>query len=97
MEDKPQDKYPRVTQSQLEIWLDNPVTVNYLKSLEFLSDAIGDTLKSVGLIDSTNNDLSMNRIHSAMGSQNALSTALDCTELLTKYGMVEEKEKSDEG
>jgi hypothetical protein len=39
----------------------------------------------------------MNRIHSAMGGQNGLGRALDCTELLTKYGMVEEKEKSDEG
>lgn len=86
-----EDKYPRVTRNQLEIWLDNPVTINYLKCLEFESEKISKAFSNLSLIDSTNNDLSMNNIHSAIGSREGLRVASQAAFMLNEYGMVEAK------
>lgn len=95
MEEK--DKYPRVSQVQLEIWLDNPVTKNYLHCLTFASEAIGANLALSSFVDSSNNDLSMNKIHSAIGERAGLAGAMSPAYLLEKYGMVElEKEEGEE-
>ena len=85
-----QDKYPRVTKAQLEIWLDNPVTQNYLKCLDFEVDKLSDAISSGALFDSSDNNLSMNKVHSVMGSRSAMTSAQDFPGLLTSYGMVEE-------
>jgi hypothetical protein len=87
-----EDKYPRVTRNQLEIWLANPVTLNYLKCLEFEIEKLEVALSNEMLIDSANNDLSMNNIHSALGSKCGLRTAKHFEVLLNSYSMVEEKE-----
>ena len=84
-----EDKYKRVTQAQLEIWLDNPVTQKYLQCLGWSKEQIQEVLGKGGYIDSDNNDKSMNRIHSALGEQAGLEKAQDPTAILIAHQMLE--------
>ena len=79
----------RVSQLQLDQWLLNPVTLVYLECLEFEKMGVDSLLSSNSLIDSSNNDLSMNTIHSAMGSKLGLNTAMQLEELFVKHDCIE--------
>ena len=55
-EQKP-DKYQRVTKAQFELWLINPVTINYLKCLQFEIEQVDDLLIGSKLVDSASHGL----------------------------------------
>lgn len=76
----------------MDLWEHNPVTCNFLISLKLEIESLQDALNQNQFIDSSNNDLSMNLTHSAMGSIKGLETAINFRGLLNKCGMVEKKE-----
>ena len=90
------DKYPRVTQAQLELWIINPVTVCYLQGLDFLNEELKDISCNGSLIDTANNDLSMNKIHSALGEAEGIGKAKEVASILKRYGLIEEAQKKDD-
>ena len=69
------DRYPRISQAQLEIWLDSPVTKVYLQSLQWSADQIREVLGKGGFINSSNSDLTFSGIHSALGEIKGLEEA----------------------
>ena len=87
MENK--DKYPRVTQAQVELWLADPVTQAYKTCLRTNSETVKAKLGAGEYIDSFNNDLSMNKIHSASGWSEALDAMGNFESILSKAEMIE--------
>jgi len=51
---------------------------------------LSDALSNESLFDSRDNHLTMNKVHSVMGSRSAMTAAQDFQKLLAEYGMVEE-------
>ncbi len=91
-----EDKHKRVTKAQVELWLSNPVTQVYLKCLKWAVEDIDDTLKSGAFIDSSNNDSSMNNIHSALGTKDGLIKAQAFEEMLNAREMIEKPKEPNE-
>ena len=92
-----QDKYKRLTKVQVELWLADPVTKHYLMGLDFLLEEFKDLLSDRSLISSDNNDLSMNKIHSALGTVYGLEQAAQPEGILNGSGLIEDEEKDEEG
>jgi hypothetical protein len=79
---------PQVTQDQFDIWLNSPVTIAYLKCLEY---SRLDTIDSAGngsIVDSSNADTTHAMIHRALGKQDAYRAAYIPWDMLTHYRMV---------
>ena len=87
-----QDKHKRLSQAQFDIWIDNPVTKVYLQCLEWSAEQAEEIAGSGSLIDSSNNDLSMNHIHGVMGQKIGLTTASNPEQLLNTHKLLEEEE-----
>ncbi len=88
-QDQPQqDQYKRIGQDQFDIWMDNPVTVAYLKCLEWSSSQISEVMGKGGYVDSTNNDITSNKIHSAIGKQSGLNVALNPRDVMVSHEML---------
>ena len=66
------DKYPRVTRTQVDLWLIDPVTQAYKNCLDTAVKNANGKLSDGSLIDPTNNDLSMNRIQETIGWRSAI-------------------------
>ena len=82
-------KHNRVSQLQLDQWLENPVTLVYLECLKFEVEQVSQFLSDGSCIDSTNNDRSMNLTHSAMGSRLGLESASELEPLILKHDCLE--------
>ena len=89
MEEIP-DKFKRVSQVQLDIWLADPTTKAYLTCLKEKQRVIGERLEEGSMIDTTNNDRSMNLIHSALGTKDGLRQACEIEYMFKSCEMVEE-------
>jgi len=89
---KQPDQYKRITQAQFEIWLDNPVTIAYMQCLEWSAAQIEETMSKGGFIDSSNADLTMSQLHSAMGEARGLIDATFPEILFEKHEMLELRE-----
>ena len=76
------DKYPRVTQIQVELWLVDPVTQAVLLGFSELTKKIDEKMNVGGFIDPANNDLSMNEYHQALGVKQGLRSAGDFVDVL---------------
>lgn len=83
------DKYPRVTQIQVDLWLVDPVTKAYLACLQSSHKGFHDKIGSGVFIDSLNNDLSMNKTHKALGSKETLEFMSDFEAVLVAGEMIE--------
>lgn len=84
-----EDKFKRVTQAQLDLWLIDPVTKAYLVCLSELARKTKETLMDGSLIDSCNNDRSMNSTHSALGMVMGYENAMKLEGVLNVCEMVE--------
>ncbi len=84
-----EDKYPRVTQIQVDLWLVDPVTKAYLTCLQTSSKKLQDDIGSGKYLDSSNNDLSMNKIHKATGWREALDSMSQFDNILRAGQMIE--------
>lgn len=88
MKDK-KDKYPRVSQVQVDLWLVDPVTQAYKVCLETGAATIGVKLGEGEFINHSNNDLSMNQIHGAIGQKTALEGMSEFSDILNRADMIE--------
>ena len=85
-----QDKYPRVSKVQLELWLESPVTKAVSLAYHEIINRIDAEVSAGYCIDSSNNDLSMNQIHSALGTKQGLENAGKFEEALRMCSLIEE-------
>lgn len=79
---------PQITQDQYDLWLTNPVTIAFLKCLEWKRLDIRDALGNGALTDSSNADLNHALTHRYLGEQDAYRAAHIPWDLLTFYNMV---------
>ena len=89
----------QITQDQFDIWLTSPVTIAYLKCLEFKRLDTRDAAGDGRLVDSSSADLTHALLHRALGQQDAYRAAHIPWDMLTFYNMVfipEPEEKDDE-
>lgn len=84
-----------MTQAQLEIWLDSPITKTYLKCLIWSGEQISEVLGKGGFVDPANNDYTSNNIHIALGEKAGLIKAGDPAAILAVHGMLELPKKED--
>lgn len=63
-----EDKYPRVTAAQLEMWEAHPVTKAFMLCLDLRHKELEDT-PIERLTDSASADLTLSMVHSHMGSK----------------------------
>ena len=98
LEDQGQsDKYKRITQAQFDLWIDNPVTKAYLKCLKWSGEQAAEIVGNGSIVDISNNDKSMNSIHSLLGQKIGLTTAGDPIEIFNTHQMLElPKEEEDD-
>ena len=88
-----EDKHKRISQAQLDIWLDNPVTKTYLQCLMWCSEQRREIVGGGALIDATNNDCSMNNIHMTLGEETAFSLASKPEPIFHVHKMLEEEDQ----
>ncbi len=91
-----EDKYKRLTRSQVELWLDNPVTKYHLLNLADQIKDIEDKINSGSLRDPSNNDKTCNALSYWEGRKISYETAKDPESLLEHYAMIEVEVKKDE-
>lgn len=83
-----------VTEAQVEIWLDSPVTKALLRTMELrLSDIGGRSVSSY--VDSTNADLTFANVHLSMGEEQTLERYLDPVTELIRFDLLEIQEQED--
>jgi regulatory protein YycI of two-component signal transduction system YycFG len=83
------DKYPRVTQNQLEIWLSNSVTISYLNCLKFYQESVKDSTNKGEGFDMENNDKTCNMLYFREGLKEGYRIAGEPENLLNHYEMLE--------
>lgn len=80
--------HPQVTDDMIEIWLRSPVTIAYLKCLEFKRKDTRDAAGTGLLIDSSSADTTHALLHRALGQQDAYREASLPKEFLAFYNMI---------
>lgn len=86
------DKYPRLTQDQVDIWLDSSVTKAVLDAYQWKQEQLREAFGNGAFVDSANSDITFGQIHSALGEMEGLEKASDPVALLHQYEMIEEKD-----
>lgn len=74
----------------MDLWLEDPVTQAYKTCLETGAAQIGRQLGEGVFIDKSNNDLSMNKTHSAIGQKLTLEGMSKFFDILSRADMIEE-------
>ena len=91
-----EDKYPRLTEMQVERWLNDPVTKYLLMSFDNQIKDLEDEINS-GRLRSGDNNLTCMYLDLREGQKNGMRIARDPVSLLKSYALVElSKEKEDE-
>lgn len=83
---------PQVTPEQIQLWEADPVTIAYLKCLEFYRNDVCEDASSGSIVDSSSADLTHAMIHQNLGQQQGLTTAAGYQWLLNEFAMVLEVE-----
>ena len=73
----------------MDLWLADPVTQAFKTCLQTSRDSVKANLGDGSYIDSSNNDLSMNQIHSARGWAESLEAMSNFESILNKAEMIE--------
>ena len=73
----------------MDLWLTDPVTQAYLTCLKTSAEVVELKIDNGDYIDASNNDLSMNQIHSAMGWKKAINAMSNFENILKTAKMVE--------
>ena len=85
------DKYPRLTENQLELWLNDPCTKYLIDCLEWRQKDIDALLASPSLRQPDNN-LTCQTMDNLQGQKTGLDTASDPVALFRHYELVKEEE-----
>jgi hypothetical protein len=86
------DKYPRLTENQLELWLANPCTQHLFECLKFRIGDINDLLASPSIRQADNN-LTCQTMDNLQGQKTGLEAASDPVALFRHYELIEEAEE----
>ena len=84
-------QHPKVTQTQVELWLKDPVTETLSQCLKWYQDDVKDEINTGSCLDTSNADLTLSRISQRTGQIEGLVTASAFDVLLNRYGMIEEE------
>lgn len=85
------DKYKRLTATQVELWLNDPCTLYLFECLKFKQNDINALIADPSARVADNN-LTCQRIDAFQGQKVGIDYALDPETLFAHYGMVEEDE-----
>ena len=96
MGEESQDKYPRVTQAQLELWLSDPTTQKYLMCCGFACKDIDNFMSHGGYVHMTDPNITHLEHHRALTRKEVYSELSDPATVLNKYVLLEAKEVDDE-
>jgi len=77
----------------VDLWLVNPVTQAYKTCLETRAAYIGRQIGEGVFIDKSNNNLSMNQTHSAIGQKLTLEGMSKFFDILSRADMIEDTKK----
>lgn len=88
-----EDKFPRVTQTQIDIWMNDPVTHAVLSAYSEISNRIDAGINSGSFIVLDNNDQSMNQLSLARGHKQGLENAKQIKNVLELCQFIEKDEK----
>ena len=78
----------QITQDQYDIWLNSPVTIAYLKCLEWRRLDVRDAAGDGRLVDTSSADTTHALLHRALGEQDAYRAAHIPWDILVHYEMV---------
>lgn len=81
-------KYPQVTDTQVELWLANPVTRVFVQCLGWKN---ADSVEAAGtgkVTDSSSADMTHAMLHRSFGHQDAFKEAADPERMLEFYQMI---------
>lgn len=90
------DKYPRVSQTQVDLWLVDAVTKNFLIALDCYKDKVKESTDNGEGFDMSNNDFTCNTLHFREGMKEGFRIAGEPEGLLNHYELIE-KEDSEDG
>lgn len=83
------DKHKRISQDQLDIWLDSPVTKAYFQCIEWSIEQIRESIGLGGWRDPDNNDHTANHLSQALGKADGMEDAINVLSHLQKHQMIE--------
>lgn len=86
------DKFPRVTQAQVDIWMLDPVTISLVSSLVF--DAAELTKEIISAINPENNDATVNAMSAIKSRVETLNALSDLPKWLEHCEMIEESDNA---
>ena len=84
--------YPQITQDQLEVWLNNPVTKTYLQSLYFSHSQEKEAIGNGSCLNKESMERSFAAMNEAEGIKSGLTAAMDVVGLLNKHVLLEQAE-----
>ena len=83
------DKYPRVTRTQVDLWLQDPVTKALAQCLEWCEGDVKDEINTGSCIDESNADLTLSRLSKRRGQIEGLVSAGGFENMFSRYEMIE--------
>ena len=86
-------QYKQLSQSQVELWLNNPVTKAYLQCLWWSQDQISEVIGSGDLFDRGSMENTFRQLAEAEGEKNGYLGALRVVEELNRHEMLDPKAK----
>ena len=89
-----QDKHQQVTQVQVDLWLDNPVTQALYECLGLMAEDIKMEMSNGSCVDSSNADMTSSQIHLRLGHIQSLDNASRFHDVLTRYESIEVEESN---
>ena len=91
-----EDRFKRLSKTQVEIWLDDPVTKYHLMCLENQVSDVEDIVNSGQIQDPTNNDLTCHRLSFYEGQKTGYRASMAPEVLFDHYQMVEEADDAED-
>ena len=82
-------EHPQLSETQLELWLRDPVTCIFLQCLEWKRLNTRDAAGDGQIVDSSNSDLTHALIHRALGQQDVYGELQNTEEFLDEFGMID--------
>ena len=83
-------EHTQLTQTQVDLWLKDPVTKTLFQCLEWQVGDVKDEINTGSCLDTSNADLTLSRISQRTGQIEGLITAGDFEFLFSRYCMIEE-------
>lgn len=87
------DNYPRLTQAQVDLWLEEPVTKLLTQCLEWWQDDVRDHVSSGACIDRENSDKTLSSLCESNGNIQGLCSAGLYEEVFARYEMITKEVK----